>query len=59
MTLVPDMDSHGDAPAERTRKLISKAVRPNKRPPATDVVLGEDWEAPKSMVDAEMRDSRA
>ena len=59
MTLVPDMDSQTDGSSERTRKLISKVVRPNKRPPATDVVLGEDWEAPRGMVDVEMRDSRA
>lgn len=59
MTLVPDMDSQGDGSTERTRRLINKVVRPSKRPPATDVVLGEDWEAPKGMVDVELRDSRA
>ncbi len=59
MTLVPDMDSQENASNERSGKLFGKVARSNKRPPATDVVLGEDWEAPKSMVDAEMRDSRA
>ncbi len=59
MTLVPDMDGQSDGSSERSPKLIDKVVRSRRRPPATDVVLGEDWEMPRGIADVELRDSRA